>query len=502
MELGTLLGETLLGCSEIGGNLQESGEGGSQAWRDIEIKGLTADSRRVEPGYLFAALAGTEADGAAYIPDACKRGAAAILARPGIDAPKKANVPIIHNDNPRHAFAKLAARFYDNQPEFMVGVTGTNGKSSVVSFVRQIWEQAGIYGASLGTIGVDLGDEHLPLAHTTPDPAELHKLLYELADRGVTHAALETSSHGLAQYRVDGVRFVAAGFTNISRDHLDYHASFEDYLKQKMRLFKEVLPDVGTVVVHGTDGAAKQVMKTAKSRGLKIISVGRTGKNIRLVKTLRQGFSQRLRVEFHDKQLDVILPLVGDFQAENALVAAGLAIACGMETEMALSALENLKGAVGRLELVAMGRENAPIFVDYAHTPDALATTINAIRPYANKRVIVVFGAGGDRDKGKRPQMGAAANELADIAIVTDDNPRNEDPAAIRAAIMDAAPNAIEIGDRRTAIAAGIRMLHEGDVLLIAGKGHESGQTIGRKVVPYSDHEAVAHALSHEEQRG
>ncbi|MBZ0216744.1 MAG: hypothetical protein K8F25_09345, partial [Fimbriimonadaceae bacterium] len=326
MELGTLLGETLLA----------SAESGSQDLRRIEVKGLTADSRRVEPGYLFAALAGTQADGAAFIPDACRRGAAVILARPGIDLPVKSDIPIIHDNNPRLAFAKLAARFFAEQPDFVVGVTGTNGKSSVVSFVRQIWEQAGIFAASIGTIGVDLGGDHLPLARTTPDPAELHSLLRDLSDRGVTHAALETSSHGLAQYRVDGVRFVAAAFTNISRDHLDYHSSFEDYLNQKMRLFTEVLPDFGTVVVHGNDAAAKKVIKASRARGLRVISVGRTGKDIRLVDTRRQGFSQRLSLEFDDKKLNVILPLVGDFQAENALVAAGLAIACGMEPEMAL----------------------------------------------------------------------------------------------------------------------------------------------------------------------
>ncbi len=501
MELGILLGKTLLGATLDGVNLRESFEKSSKAWRKVEIKGLTADSRLVEPGYLFAALAGTEADGAAFIPDACTRGAAAILARPGVNLPGDCVVPIVHDNNPRRAFALLSARFFAQQPEYIVGVTGTNGKTSVASFVRQIWEQAGINAASAGTIGVNVGDEVLPLKHTTPDPVELHMILKDLAERGVTHAALETSSHGLAQYRVDGVRFVAGAFTNISRDHLDYHASFEDYLEAKMRLFEEVLPVSGTAVIQGNDAVAKKIIKAAEARGLKVLSVGRKGKDVKLVSTRRQGFSQRLKLEFDGKQLEVILPLVGDFQAENALVAAGLAIACGMEPEMALSALENLKGAIGRLELVAEGIDGAPIFVDYAHTPDALATAIRAVRPYADKRVIVVFGAGGDRDRGKRPLMGAAANELADIAIVTDDNPRGEDPAKIRSAILESAPDAIEIGDRRTAIAAGIRMLHKGDILLIAGKGHEAGQTIGRTVVPYSDHEAVAQALSHEGQR-
>lgn len=468
----------------------------------IQISGLTADSRHVMPGFLFAALAGTQNDGAKFVHDAIERGAAIILAGSNAEVPDDINVPVLRADNPRLRLAELAAQFYQVQPETVVAVTGTNGKTSVASFLRQIWESVGHTAASVGTIGVTLNREIWPLEHTTPDPVELHELLRNLVGKKVTHAVLETSSHGLAQYRVDGIKFAAAGFTNISRDHLDYHSSFEDYFAQKSRLFSEILTDNGIAVVHGTDEAATELIEIAAKRGLKTINVGRGAKDLNMLDIKRDGFGQRLSVEFSGKKQNIHLPLVGEFQAENALVAAGLAIACGMSEVDALAAMKSLQGARGRLEHVGSAECGAPIFVDYAHTPDALETAITALRPYARKRIVVVFGAGGDRDQGKRPEMGSAVARLADIAIVTDDNPRGEDPAGIRAAIMANVPAGIEIGDRRTAIAAGIRLLRDGDILLIAGKGHEAGQAIGTEVVPFSDHEAVAEVLAEVDGRG
>lgn len=478
------------------GALVEDSRKVSSAWRKIEITGLTADSREVAPGHLFAAIAGVRADGARFIPDACRRGAAAVLVGPQISGAATLGVPMIRVDNPRRALAVAAARFYARQPEIMAAVTGTNGKTSVASFLRQIWRRAGHAAASIGTVGVVVDGAMRALQHTTPDPVALHRLLRDLADEGVTHAAMEASSHGLAQYRIDGVQFSAAGFTNVSRDHLDYHETFNEYFAQKLRLFTQVLANGATAVVNADASHAATVVEAARKRGIACLTVGERGEALKLVSHDRADLGQALTVV--DAQGDkhhVTLPLVGDFQTANALLAAGLAIATGIPAGEAMDALGTLEGAKGRLEKVGETSEGAAVFVDYAHTPDALKTVLRTLRPYTKRRLIVVFGAGGDRDQGKRPQMGKIASTLADIAIVTDDNPRSEDAAAIRAEILATAPQAIEIGDRRTAVAAGVRMLRAGDVLLVAGKGHEAGQIIGEEIIPFSDHEAVLAAL-------
>ena len=467
----------------------------------LPILGLAADSREVRPGFLFAALPGVKTDGQRFIAQALERGAAAILVSTGAK-PDVGSAVVIEDNDPRRRLALIAARFYGLQPKTAVAVTGTNGKTSVASFVRQIWTALGYRAASLGTVGVVGPRGTQTLKHTTPDPIELHAILAALAKDGVTHLAMEASSHGLQQRRVDGIAFAAGAFTNISRDHLDYHASFDDYFAQKLRLFTELLPQGASAVVDVDSEAGMRVAQVAQERGLKLISVGRTGQALRLLSVEIDGFGQVLVVEHEGKQHKLRLPLVGAFQASNALVAAGLAMATGASAETVLPQLESLQGARGRLDLAGMARGGAPIFVDYAHTPDALAKALDALRPYVQNRLVVVFGCGGDRDKGKRPEMGKVAVTKADLAIVTDDNPRSEDPAAIRNEILAAAPGALEIGDRARAIAQAISGLRRGDVLLVAGKGHETGQTIGATVIPFSDHDAVAAALKQEVRVG
>ena len=464
----------------------------SAAVASLPITGIAADSRKVKPGYLFAALPGVNTDGARFIADALARGAVAILSPEDLDV----NAPVIVQADPRQALARVAANFFGAQPEIAVAVTGTNGKTSVASFVRQLWSDAGLAAASLGTVGVVSPAGTQALQHTTPDPIELHALLAGLANERVTHLALEASSHGLQQRRLDGVRLKAGAFTNISRDHLDYHASFEDYFTQKLRLFTELLPAGAIAVIDMDSEGSARVAAEAKNNGLELITVGRTGDTLRLVSAEIDGFAQVLEIEHANKRHTVRLPLVGAFQASNALVAAGLVIATGAAAEDVLPRLANLQGAKGRLELVGTTKSGAPIFVDYAHTPDALAKALEALRPYAASRLLVVFGCGGDRDRGKRPQMGAAALAKSDVVIVTDDNPRSEDPATIRDEILVAARGAKEIGDRAVAISEAICMLQSGDVLLVAGKGHETGQTVGRRIIPFSDHRAVMTALT------
>ena len=468
---------------------------------DAAISGLTADSRQVKPGYLFAALPGTKVDGAEFIPQAIKAGAAAVIAGKSALAPG-ANSVLIKSENPHQLFARIAARFAGSQPDIVVAVTGTNGKTSVAAFVRQIWQSMGFRAASIGTVGIvgPSGEEYL--AHTTPDPVKLHHTLADLALDHVTHLAMEASSHGLAQFRLDGVRLAAAGFTNLTRDHLDYHATVEDYFAAKMRLFSELLPEGATAVINADSEIAKEVTARAAARRLRIFTVGTTGTGLKLVSSVRDGFGQRLVRASESGQHEIYLPLVGDFQVSNALVAAGLVIATGGEEALVIHALESLKGAKGRLDLVAHSAKGAPIFVDFAHTPDALEKAILALKPYVKRKLAVVFGAGGDRDKGKRPQMGAIVARLADIPYVTDDNPRSEDPATIRAQVMAACPGGIDIGDRALAIRTAIDALQEGDVLLVAGKGHEPGQAIGGKVLPFSDHDAVRAAVAGEDYHG
>ena len=471
----------------MGSDLPALPEGGA-----TEILGLTADSRAVRPGFLFAALPGTKVDGSRFIPQALEQGAAALLVPQG--AVIEARVPVIADRNPRRRLALMAARFFGKQPELVVAVTGTNGKTSVATFVRQIWAALGKEAASLGTLGVERAAGTRPLGFTTPDPVALQAELATLADEGVTHLAMEASSHGLAQYRLDGVRLAAAGFTNITRDHMDYHASFDDYLYAKLRLFGEVMGPGGIAVINADTPQAAEVEALCWARGHRIISVGRKGRGICLLTTRPTARGQTLELVHGGANYEVALPLVGGFQASNALVAAGLVIGCGGMAATVFKALEKLQGARGRMEEAVHLANGASVYIDFAHTPDALENVLEAMRPHAQGRLTVVFGCGGDRDAGRRPQMGAIAARLADIVYVTDDNPRSEAAAAIRAAILQGCPGAQEIGDRAEAIETAMRGLAAGDVLVVAGKGHETGQIVGDRVIPFSDHDAVAAA--------
>ncbi len=460
----------------------------------IDIAGLTADSRQVRPGYLFVAIAGSKADGARFIADAVAKGAVAVLAGAATEVASTAAVPVLRAQEPRHALALMAARYYGAQPETAVAVTGTSGKTSVADFTRQIFTALGHRSASLGTIGLVKPDGTVYGSLTTPDPISLHKTLAELAAEGVTHIAFEASSHGLDQHRLDGVWVKAAAFTNLGRDHLDYHPTIEAYLAAKLRLFAELLPLGATAVVNTDAAGAPDVVAAAQAAGRLVFTVGRTGDGLKLERLVREGFAQRMSVAHEGRTFDVRLPLLGEYQAANALVAAGLAIAAGEAAGRVLPALQGLEGVKGRLEIVGEARGGLAV-VDYAHKPDALAAVLDALRPFATGKLICVIGCGGDRDKGKRPLMGAIAVEKSDVVIVTDDNPRSERPEAIRAQILAAAPGAREIGDRAQAIRAGVAMLGEGDVLVVAGKGHETGQIVGDKVLPFSDHDEVLKAL-------
>jgi UDP-N-acetylmuramoyl-L-alanyl-D-glutamate--2,6-diaminopimelate ligase len=443
---------------------------------------------------LFAALPGVKTDGMAYARDAVAKGAAAVLVGPDVAA-DELSVPILRGGDPRRALALLAARFYNAQPELIAAVTGTNGKTSVASFLRQIWNANGFEAASLGTIGIVTREGERPISHTTPDPISLHQYLAELAASGITHLALEASSHGLAQYRLDGARLAAGAFTNITRDHLDYHPTVEDYLNAKLRLFRELLAPGQPAIIDADGAGSDAAIEAARARNLDVFTVGEHGNAIMLESLERSGFKQRLTLRYGGQAFKIELPLAGAFQVSNALVAAGLAIALGSEPGKAFSALEGLSGAKGRLEYVGETGGGAPVFVDYAHTPDALVKALDALRPYVKGQLHAVFGCGGDRDRGKRPEMGLAAVTHADIVYVTDDNPRSEEPAAIRRDILAEAKGAIEVAGRAAAIAMAVENLKAGDVLLVAGKGHETGQIIGTKVIPYSDHEAIAVAL-------
>jgi UDP-N-acetylmuramoyl-L-alanyl-D-glutamate--2,6-diaminopimelate ligase len=462
-----------------------------------EVMGLAVDSRLVKPGDLFFALAGARTDGARFIDAAIAAGAAAIVGdhQPAGSCP----LPVVITANPRRALALAAAKMFARQPATIAAVTGTSGKTSVAAFTRQIWQRLGHVSASIGTIGLVSPRRTVYGSLTTPDPVALHRQLDQIARDGVTHLAFEASSHGLDQYRLDGVRISAGGFTNLSRDHLDYHPNLAHYLAAKLRLFQDLLPPGAAAVISADHDYSQEVIDAARARGLRLITVGSqgdgAGEGIRLVDVVVDGFAQKLTLQHRGRSISVRLPLVGAFQIENALVAAGLAIGTGSEAEAVFASLEGLEGAKGRLERVGE-RNGAPIFVDYAHKPDALAKALQALRPYAKRRLVVVFGAGGDRDAGKRPIMGAIATENADSVIVTDDNPRSENPDAIRAAILDAAKGARDIGDRAAAVHTAIAELEPGDVLLIAGKGHETGQIIGDQILPFSDHDAVAAALA------
>jgi len=463
--------------------------------RAIDIAGLSADSRAVEQGYLFAALPGVAADGSRFAADAVRRGAVAVLAGGAAKIELSPDIALLRADDPRHTLAMMAARFYPRQPEKLVAVTGTSGKTSVAAFVRQIFEAAGKSAASVGTLGIVSRKWTQYGTLTTPDPVALHAMLDRLARDGVSHAAVEASSHGLDQRRLDGLRLVAAGFTNLGRDHMDYHATVEDYLGAKLRLFTALLPQDGRAVIDMDDEYSETVALAAAERGHALIRTGRAGRELKLIEILPEDFRQRLRIDAFGKRQDVLLPLAGAFQASNALVAAGLAIGAGIDRDTALAALEQLEGAPGRIELVGRKANGAMVFIDYAHKPDAVASVLAALRPMTKGRLVIVLGAGGDRDAGKRPLMGEAAARDADVVIVTDDNPRSEDPALIRRAVMEGASDAIEIGDRERAIVEAVAMLEAGDVLCVAGKGHETGQIVGTETIAFSDHEVVRKAL-------
>ncbi len=467
---------------------------------DPEISGVTADSRKVRPGFLFVALPGSKSDGRSFIPAALDAGAAAVLAPDDVSG---LAAPVVHASDLRRAYALAARAFYGAQPKTCVAVTGTNGKTSVAVFCRQIFERLGHSSASMGTLGVQARHEQLtPPGLTTPDAADVSRLLADLAGKGVTHLALEASSHGVDQRRLDGVDMTAAGFTNLTQDHLDYHGTMGAYRAAKLRLFESLLPRGGVAVLNADSEAFGAFASAAVGSGQTVFSVGEAGQGLKLVDRQLVPEGQRLGLQIDGCRHDVLLPLAGGFQASNALVAAGLCIGAGEAAEKVLAALEHIEGAPGRLQRVGSGGKGGEAYVDYAHTPDGLETVLKALRPHARGRLIVVFGAGGDRDRGKRPLMGQAAATLADVAIVTDDNPRSEEPASIRAAILAAAPGAKEIGDRREAIRAASAMLQDGDVLVVAGKGHEQGQTVGSTVHPFDDVTETAAALGLESVHG
>lgn len=464
---------------------------------DPMITGVTADSRKVAPGALFVALPGNAADGRAFIPQALSQGAAAVLAPVDTDA---ALAPIlVTSGDVRRAYALAARGFYGTQPATCVAVTGTNGKTSVAAFCRQIWAALGLHAASMGTLGVlaqngNLNRELTGPGLTSPDAADAARMLADLAESGVTHLALEASSHGIDQRRLDGVSLQAAAFTNLSQDHLDYHGDMDAYRAAKLRLFETLLPRGRTAVLNADSDAYSSFAAASIMSGLGVMGVGERGRDLSLIARRATPEGQRLTIDVRGSLHEVLLPLAGAFQASNALVAAGLCIAAGETPQRVLAGLEKITGAQGRLQRIA-GSGRGEVYVDYAHTPDGLETVLKALRPHATGRLIVVFGAGGDRDKAKRPMMGEIAGRLADVAIVTDDNPRSEDPAAIRKAVRAACPAAREVGDRRSAIREAIEIMGDGDVVIIAGKGHEQGQVVGGVTHPFDDATEAAEAL-------
>ncbi|MEO6300482.1 MAG: UDP-N-acetylmuramoyl-L-alanyl-D-glutamate--2,6-diaminopimelate ligase [Paracoccaceae bacterium] len=473
----------------------------ARAGRNPRLSGITADSRAVRPGFLFAAMPGSAVHGASYIATALQAGATAILtdaagAKLGADALQASQAALIIAEDPREALASAAALWFGQQPEVMVAVTGTNGKTSVASFARQIWSQLGHAAINIGTTGVE-GAWEAASVHTTPDPITLHRMLSDAAAAGVTHAAMEASSHGLDQRRLDGVRLLAAGFTNFTQDHLDYHKTFAAYFAAKAALFTRVLPPEGVAVINLNDLKGVELAGLAAERGQSLITVGHAANcDLRILAQRFDATGQDLRLSWKGQIHQIRLDLIGGFQAENVALAAGLVIAAGEPAGDVLQALPNLTGVRGRMQLAATRKNGASVFVDFAHSPDAISTALKALRPHVMGRVIIVFGAGGDRDRGKRPLMGRAAAENADLLYVTDDNPRSEDPASIRAAILAACPEAREVGDRAEAILRAVDALQPGDALLIAGKGHESGQTIQGQVYPFDDVEQASVAVA------
>lgn len=473
----------------------------AQNGNDAHVTGLSVDSRLVKPGHLFAALPGTNAHGADFIKYALRMDAAAVLTDPAgaeiaADEMAEAGVAVVVTEDPRQALAYASALWFGAQPGSMVAVTGTNGKTSVANFTRQIWMELGLEGANLGTTGVE-GAFSAPMTHTTPEPITLHRMLADMAAAGVTHAAMEASSHGLEQRRLDGVHLMAAAFTNFTQDHLDYHATFQEYFDAKAGLFRRVLAEDGVAVINMDDPRGRDMASAAKKRGHRLLRVGSAdGCELQLLGQRFDATGQELRFAYGGDVHQARLELIGGFQASNVLVAAGLAIGCGAKPAEVFQTLPMLKTVRGRMEKAATRDNGAAVFVDYAHTPAALETALQAMRPHVMGRLVVVFGAGGDRDTGKRPLMGAAARDNADVVFVTDDNPRSEEPSAIRAAIMEAVPEATNVGDRAEAILRGVDALGPGDTLLIAGKGHETGQTVGDDVLPFDDVEQASVAVA------
>ncbi|MDT7534889.1 UDP-N-acetylmuramoyl-L-alanyl-D-glutamate--2,6-diaminopimelate ligase [Sphingobium sp. SA2] len=457
---------------------------GADADLDRNVTGFAIDNRKVAPGTVFGAFQGLRVNGEDYIADAVKAGAIAVVARP--QAVVEGAIHIAHA-NPRRLFAQLAARYFAPFPDVTVAVTGTNGKTSTVELARQLWRMMGHHAASIGTLGVTTSVDQVSTGLTTPDIVTFLANMSGLRREGVSHAAFEASSHGLDQYRTEGLPVVAGAFTNLSRDHLDYHGDMDRYFDAKMRLFDEVVAADGAAVVWADDAWSDKVIARVAARGLKLLSVGEKGEALRLVSRTPTQLGQLLEINVEGKRYTVNLPLIGAYQAANALTAAGLVIATGGDVVKVLELLGRVQPVRGRLERAVISKTGAPVYVDYAHTPDGLKAAIEALRPHTKGRLIALFGAGGDRDAGKRPLMGQVAAELADHVIVTDDNPRSEEPSAIRAAVMAGARGAEEIGGRRAAIAAAIALAGKDDIVLLAGKGHEQGQIIGDRVLPFDD---------------
>ena len=455
---------------------------------DSPVTGFAIDHRKVAQGSVFGAFKGAAFDGEDFIGQAVGRGAVAVVARPEAAVEQ---VPHLADPAPRRLFASLAAKFYAPYPDTVVAVTGTNGKTSTVEMTRQIWRISGHRSASIGTLGVTTSDDQVKTGLTTPDIVTFLSNMAGLERMGMSHVAYEASSHGLDQSRAEGVPLSAAAFTNFSRDHLDYHGTMDAYFEAKMRLFEELLPRGKPAVIWADDPKSEEVIERAIRAGHEIMTIGRKGETLRLVDQSPTPLGQALLLEFEDRSLKLSLPLIGSYQAANVLVAAGLAMATGLGFDRTFSAMQRVSPVRGRLERAVISRAGVPVYIDYAHTPDALEAAIAALRPHvatdSGGRLITVFGAGGDRDQGKRPQMGAVATRMSDVVIVTDDNPRSEDPAAIRADIMTGAPGATEVGGRREAIAEAIRIARAGDIILVAGKGHETGQIIGDRVLPFDD---------------
>lgn len=464
----------------------------AEAYADLRVTGFAIDHRKVADGTIFGAFRGAKFNGEDFIADAIAAGALAVVALP--DATVLGALHIV-SDNPRKTFAQIAAKFFAPFPKSIAAVTGTNGKTSTAELSRQLWRMAGYNAASIGTLGITTADEQVRTGLTTPDIVTFLSNMSGLSREGVSHAIFEASSHGLDQYRVAGVSVGVVAFTNLSRDHLDYHGDMDSYFEAKMRLFDEIASDAATAVIWADDSWSEKAIARAKKRDLNLITVGENGRGIRLISRKPTQLGQDLEIEVQGEIYKINLPLIGAYQASNALTACGVVIGSGEKAEDVIANLSRLQTVRGRLERAAIARSGAPIYVDYAHTPDGLDAAIKALRPHTNGRLIVVFGAGGDRDVGKRPLMGVVAKDHADICIITDDNPRGEDPTAIRGAIRQGAPDALDIGDRREAIAKAIQMAAAGDIVLIAGKGHEQGQIVGDRILPFDDVEIARECI-------